>query len=601
MPLSKFKNFKRRYKMHISDQSEKVGKILQFISLFISLITVIAICYYNGFYLSKQTTYLIHLLIFGSLLFYVVKYLISLLYSLKWKTFFRETRFEAFILGFFILNFLVVQVFDIQIGFLNNPTFGGYYILFIQVYFLFVSSLEIAKASGFLTKFNLSPPGMMLLSFLSLIIIGTALLSMPRMTTNGISFIDALFTSTSASCVTGLTVINTGTDFTLRGQVVILFLIQLGGLSILSFASFFASFFSTSQKSLKQQYFVKDFLSANKTSETSVMVRQIIISTLIIEATGVGLLFINWKTTGVFNTDGEAFYYALFHTISAYNNAGFSLWNANFMDHVVLHSYFPQFVIMILVFLGGIGFFVLSDFFSPDAIRERKKFKWKQLMPCTKIVLQASMIIIVLGSVSFFILEYNNALLDKISVPEKIISSIFQTIVSRTAGFNLVEISIVSAPTLIITMLIMFIGASPGSTAGGIKTTTAFVIFKSVVATIKGKKHIEFQKKTIPFELVDKSYSIIFMSFIIIFISVFTLSIFEPTISFLNLLFESVSAFATCGLSTGCTPNLSDPAKGVLIFDMFIGRVGTLTFAFALSKRIKESHHIYPSTYFMVG
>lgn len=601
MPLSKFGSFKRRYKMHISDHSEKVGKILQFISLFISLITVIAICYYHGFYLNKQTTFLIHILIFGSLLFYVAKYLISLLYSLKWITFFKETRFEAIILGFFVLNFLIVQVFDIQLGFINNPTFGGYYILFIQVYFLFVSSLELAKASGFLTKFNLSPPGMMLLSFLSLIIIGTALLSMPRMTTNGISFIDALFTSTSACCVTGLSVINTGTDFTVRGQVIIMILIQLGGLSILSFASFFASFFSTSQKSLKQQYFVKDFLSANKTSETSLMVRQIIISTLIIEATGVGLLFINWKATGAFSTDGEAFYYALFHTISAYNNAGFSLWNANFMDQVVLHSYFPQIIIMILVFLGGIGFFVLSDFFSPDAIRERKRFKWKQLMPCTKIVLQTSLIIIVLGSVLFFILEYNNSLSDKNSLAEKIVSSLFQTISSRTAGFNLVNMSAVTTPTLIITMLIMFIGASPGSTAGGIKTTTAFVIFKSVIATIKGRKHIEFQKKTIPFELVDKSYSIIFMSIVIIFISVFALSIFEPSISFLNLLFESVSAFATCGLSTGCTPNLSDPAKGILIFDMFIGRVGTLTFAFALSKRIKESQHIYPSTYFMVG
>ena len=208
------------------------------------------------------------------------------------------------------------------------------------------------------------------------------------------------------------------------------------------------------------------------------------------------------------------------------------------MDQNVIHSYFPQIIIMILIFLGGIGFFVLSDFFSPDAIRERKRFKWKQLMPCTKIVLQTSLIIIVLGSLLFFILEYNYSLSDKNSIPEKIVSSLFQTISARTAGFNLVNMSIVTTPTLIITMLIMFIGASPGSTAGGIKTTTAFVIFKSVIATIKGRKHIEYQKKTIPFELVDKSYSIIFMSIVIIFISVFALSIFEPGVCFVNLLFE---------------------------------------------------------------
>ena len=159
----------------------------------------------------------------------------------------------------------------------------------------------------------------------------------------------------------------------------------------------------------------------------------------------------------------------------------------------------------------------------------------------------------------------------------------------------------ISAPALIITMLIMFIGASPGSTAGGIKTTTAFVIFKSVVATIRGRKHIEFQKKTIPFDLVDKSYSITIMSALIIAISVFALTIFEPQMGFINLLFETVSAFATCGLSTGITFDLTDAAKYVLVFDMFIGRLGTLTFAFALSKRIKESEHMYPSTYFMVG
>jgi len=161
--------------------------------------------------------------------------------------------------------------------------------------------------------------------------------------------------------------------------------------------------------------------------------------------------------------------------------------------------------------------------------------------------------------------------------------------------------SLVTTPTLIITMLVMFIGASPGSTAGGIKTTTAFVIYKSVIATIRGKQHIEFRKRTIPFELVDKSFSIMFMSALVIFISVFAISIFEPTVQFVNILFESVSAFATCGLSTGCTSSFSDPTKIILIIEMFIGRVGTLTFAFALSKRVKETNHIYPSTYFMVG
>lgn len=601
MPLSKIKSFKTRYKMHISDNSDRVAKILQRFSLVISLITLIAICYYHGFYLSKESTFNIHLLIFCSLVFYIIKYFISAIYSIRWEQYIKETLFEAILLGVFIISFLIIALFRFQVGFISNPQFGSSFVIVIQLYFLIISSLELSKASGFLSTFNLSPPGMMVLSFLALIFFGTLLLLMPRMTTNGITFIDALFTSTSACCVTGLSVINTGTDFTMRGQVIIMILIQIGGLSILSFASFFASFFSKSQVSLKQKYFAKDFLSANKTSETSVMIRQIIASTFIIEATGVGLLFLNWKTTGLFATDGEAFYYSLFHTISAYNNSGFSLWNANLMDQAVVHSYFPQIIIMILIFLGGIGFFVLSDFFGKEAILARKKFKWKTLMPSTKIVLITSFFIIALGTLSYFILEYNHSLADKNSIPEKIVSSLFQTISARTAGFNVVNMSQITVPALIITMLIMFIGASPGSTAGGIKTTTAFVLFKSVVATIRGTKHLEFQKKTIPFELVDKSYSITIMSALIIAISVFALSIVEPNINFINLLFETISAFATCGLSTGITFDLSDAAKIILVLDMFIGRLGTLTLAFALSKRIKESQHIYPSTYFMVG
>ena len=205
------------------------------------------------------------------------------------------------------------------------------------------------------------------------------------------------------------------------------------------------------------------------------------------------------------------------------------------------------------------------------------------------------------GSLSFYFLEYHQSLSHKSNFTEKLVASIFQIVTGRTAGFNIVNMSLVTTPTLIITMLVMFIGASPGSTAGGIKTTTAFVIYKSVIATIRGKKHIEFRKKTIPFELVDKSYSIMFMSALVIFISVLAISIFEPTINFVNLLFECVSAFATCGLSTGCTSSFTDPTKIILVIVMFIGRVGTLTFAFALSKRVKDTNHIYPSTYFMVG
>jgi len=254
-----------------------------------------------------------------------------------------------------------------------------------------------------------------------------------------------------------------------------------------------------------------------------------------------------------------------------------------------------------LIITGGMGFIFLHDVFSPKQIKERHIHKWRRLAPSTKIVLYTTLIIIVSGAVVFYCLERNNSLFTLGGFGKSLFASVFQVVTSRSAGFNSLEISTFSVPALLLIMLVMFIGASPGSTGGGIKTSTAFVIFKSVAATIRGKKNIEFQKKTIPFEIVDKAYSIVLMSLLIIFISLFALAFAEPNIPFMTLLFESVSSFSICGLSMGCTPELSDAGKMILVVNMYIGRIGTLSIAFALAHRIKEAQHQYPNTYFMVG
>jgi Trk-type K+ transport system membrane component len=256
---------------------------------------------------------------------------------------------------------------------------------------------------------------------------------------------------------------------------------------------------------------------------------------------------------------------------------------------------------MILVFLGGIGFVVISDFFNPQFIRERKKFRWKKLLPGTQIVLMTTFMILLFGTVVFYFLEKDISLAERTTFFDKVFTSIFHVVVARTAGFNMVNLANMAIPGMFLLIVIMFIGASPGSTGGGIKTTTFYVLIKSVLATIQGKKSIEFNKKTIPFELVDKAYSIVFMSLMIVILSVFALAIVEPTFDFIDILFETVSAFATCGLTSGISPEFSSAGKTILIIDMYIGRVGTLTLAYALSKRVKESRHQYPDTYFMVG
>jgi len=601
MSPSKLENWIRRFNIHTSDYSDRVQKVLQIVSFIFSILLIGLICYYYGFNITSSTKESVLQLIKGFSIFYIFKYLFSLVYSLKWKFFFKDTRTEAILLTLFLFQFVFIFFCKYVLNYQPNELGIRNYTLFLHFFIIFIAIFDLSKIISYFTRFNISPPGMLLLSFFSLIIVGTALLSMPLMTTHPIHFVDALFTSTSSCCVTGLGVLDVSKDFTFRGQVVIMILMQLGGLSILSFASFFALFFARSQKTVRHQYFVKDLLSANKTSETSAILRQIILATLIIEVTGIGLLFIHWQSNHFCSSTGQTLFYAAFHAISAYNNCGYTLWSDNFFNPIISHDIFPQIIVMILILFGGLGFFVMADLFSPSAIRERRKKKWKKLRPSTIIVLRTTLVILVVGSLSFYFLEYHQSLSHKSNFIEKLVASIFQIVTGRTAGFNIVNMSLVTTPTLIITMLVMFIGASPGSTAGGIKTTTAFVIYKSVIATIRGKQHIEFRKRTIPFELVDKSFSIMFMSALVIFISVFAISIFEPTVQFINILFESVSAFATCGLSTGCTSSFSDPTKIILIIEMFIGRVGTLTFAFALSKRVKDTNHIYPSTYFMVG
>jgi len=455
---------------------------------------------------------------------------------------------------------------------------------------------------NFSPKLQITPAGLMLISFFILIVLGALLLLLPGMTIKPISIVDALFTSTSASCVTGLTVLGTGSDFTFLGQIVILSLMQIGGISILAFSTFFAAFFASSRIGVKQQHLLKDFFSTSTITDSISMLREIIIATFLIEIIGVISLYIYWNSTGLFANNSENIFYSVFHAVSAFTNAGLCLWDESFMHEAVAKSYFPQVVIMCLIVFGGMGFIFLHDMFSPKQIKERHIHKWRKLSPSTKIVLFTTLIIIVSGAIIFFLLEKNNSLKTHCNgFGDSVFASVFQIVTSRSAGFNSMDVGTFSVPALLLIMMVMFIGASPGSTGGGIKTSTAFVIVKSVAATIRGKNSIEFQKKTIPFEIVDKAYSIVLMSLLIIFISVFTFSIVEPQLPFLTSLFECVSSFSICGLSMGSTPELSDAGKIILIINMYIGRIGTLSIAFALARRIKQAKHQYPNTYFMVG
>jgi Trk-type K+ transport system membrane component len=255
---------------------------------------------------------------------------------------------------------------------------------------------------------------------------------------------------------------------------------------------------------------------------------------------------------------------------------------------------------MSLIFLGGIGFFVLKDIFSWKKIVERRKLKWKTLSISSKIALRMSFTLVILGAIFFFVLE-NNTSLKEHSLYGKIIVSLFQSISTRTAGYNSVDFTKLGLPIMLIFMLLMFIGASPGSTGGGIKTTTFTVIIKSAISTIKGRKNVEMFKKNISFSLIDKAYSIALFSLSLIFIGTFILTITEPDKDLFQLLFEEISAFGTVGLSAGITAALSFSGKLVIIITMFIGRIGTLTLALMLSREIAYRHYKYAEAHVMIG
>ncbi|MFA5972663.1 MAG: potassium transporter TrkG [Lentimicrobiaceae bacterium] len=490
----------------------------------------------------------------------------------------------------------IVQQFMQGIGF---PGMHTYYNLFVQFYFFLIIVVELGKAGRFIDYIHIGPSGLLALSFIFIIISGTGLLLLPEMTVSGIRPIDALFTSTSACCVTGLVVVDTATCFTLKGKSIIMLLIQVGGLNIISFATLFATFYRNST-GVRMQSLIKDMVSTDKLSNTRLLLRKIFLYSIYIEISGALLLFITWPNELIFKGIGEKIYFSVFHAVSAFNNAGFGLFTDNLYEITVRHAYNLQLVISALIFLGGIGFIVLEDMFGLRNIRERRKFKWKRLQAHSRIALYTSVILIVSGAVIFYLVEYNNSFTGY-GIYGSIVSSIFQSVTCRTAGFNTFDFTHLGQPVLIFIMFLMFVGASPGSTGGGIKTTTFSVIIRSAISTIKGRKNVEIVKHTISNATISKAYSIALFSISLIFISTFVLSITEADKNFLSLLFEEISAFGTVGLSTGITSSLSFAGKSIIILTMYIGRIGTLTLALAITKRIVYSKYRYSEINVLVG
>jgi trk system potassium uptake protein TrkH len=447
---------------------------------------------------------------------------------------------------------------------------------------------------------KLNPPQIVVVSFLCAILIGTILLSLPVATQNGnkTSLIDSLFTATSATCVTGLIVRDTGTYFSWFGRIVILALFQIGGLGIMTFSTLFAIFLGR-RLTLREDLVIQRTMAPNKVQNLATLIKYILLITVGIELVGAACLALRWIRISDWPL-GTVLVRSVFHAVSAFCNAGFSLFPTSFSSF--LGDPYINLTIIALILVGGIGFVVLMEL--PRLVQKKKRPSRISIQ--AKVALTVSFTLVAVGAILFFLLENHNALTG-LSVREKIFGSIFQSVTTRTCGFNSLAIGGLATSTLCLFVFLMFIGASPGSTGGGIKTCTFGVLAATVLSMLKNRDRVFLFGRTIPKEVVRKSLVVLFLGVGWILAAAFFLSITEsPKAAFLDnfflrILFEVTSAFGTVGLSTGITSTLSAMGKLIIIVTMFAGRVGPLTLALAVAMQHEKIAYTYPEEKIMIG
>jgi len=454
--------------------------------------------------------------------------------------------------------------------------------------------MKIKKASIPFFKKSFSPSRKLLSGFVLIILFAAFLLHLPLSSASHqpTPFLDCLFTATSATCVTGLVVLDTGTHWSVFGKIIILLCIQLGGVGFMGFATFF-SLLVGKKISLKSRFTLQNSYNLSHPGGIIRITKHILLFTLIVEL--LGALFSMMVFVPQFGLKtGIAI--SVFHSISAFCNAGFDLFGhfsslTSYIDNPPL-----QIITMLLIIIGGLGFFVMEDLFVC-----RKQLR--ALSFHTKLVLSTTLVLILFGALTIFIFEYHNpATLSPLSMGDKIVGAFFHSVSPRTAGFNTFNLAEMTNGSSLIMILLMFVGGSPGSTAGGIKTTTLAVLFVTVYCWLRGKNNIELFHKQIGSAALKKAVAILIFTSLLIITAILILSFTESS-SLGNIAFEVFSAFGTVGLSKNFTPSLTFVGKIVIMLSMLIGRLGPLTVALALSKeaRTPQGHYTYPEGEILLG
>ena len=425
---------------------------------------------------------------------------------------------------------------------------------------------------------------------------------LPDASRGGISYVDALFTAISAVCVTGLNVLDTELTFTLFGQVIILLLIQVGGLGIMTITTYF-SFYFKGRSSYKNQLLAKDITNDERLDNVFASLKSILTITGIIEGLGFILIFLSWG--GEDTRLAERAFFSLFHSISAFCNAGFSTLSGNLYDIRIRFNYPVHLIISGLIILGGLGFPIIhnlwkyittniSDLFKRVCKKEKYTYSSLVIGVNSHIVIITTLVLLVVGTLGFFFFEKEGVLRSAPSDFGKWSAAFFSSVTTRTAGFNSTDTAALSVPTSLMFIVLMWIGASPGSTGGGIKTSTFAIALMNFIALIRGKKP-EYRGREISQQSISRAFAQMTLAILFIMTITFVMILIEPDKEPLNLLFETVSAYGTVGLSRNVSPFLSDSGKLVITFTMFVGRVSLYTLLYSMVKQVQFSKYRYPT------
>jgi len=575
----------------------KIVKIINGTATLFSLLCLFSVFLFFGSKVDSSITFYFQLFIKIGLSFGVVT--LGMRYIKVVKLDFTVLASDIFFLSFFLL--IIFNKHHSILFFKYNLTYV------LATFFLFVR--EFSTLTINYKRKILNPAQLFIISFLAIIFLGAFCLQLPNATVGKISFLDALFTSTSAVCVTGLSVVDTEFAFTTFGKVILMILIQIGGIGIMTFASYFSYFFKGSS-SYENTLVLGELTSENKIGEVFRTIKKILVLTSLIVFIGAAGIYLTTPSEN-FNSFLNHLFFSVFHSVSAFNNAGFSTLSAGLFDDSLKFNYSFQLIISFLIIFGGIGFpivFNVIRFFKYKVnlifnrffdIKKVEHVPWVINLN-TRIILITTSILLVVGTLAFYFFEYNGVLKDHNDFG-KIVTAFFGSVTPRTAGFNTFDMSELSFPTIMFTILLMWIGASPASTGGGIKTSTFAIATLNFISLAKGKDRIEINRREVADISVRRAFAIISLSLAVIGFAVLILVKVEPDKSFIHLSFEAFSAFSTVGLSINLTPRFGEGGKIVLICLMFIGRISTLTILIAIFRKTKYKNYKYPKEEILIN